>query len=48
MGNRISEINWDGKDIYNQKLGKGVYIYRIIVTSSTGQRAEATQKLYML
>ena len=48
MGNRISEIEWGGKDIYNQKLGKGVYIYRIIVTNYAGQRAEATQKLYML
>ena len=47
-GNRVSEIFWDGKDQYSEKLAKGVYIYRIIVTNSAGVRAEATQKLYLL
>ncbi len=47
-GNRSAEIDWDGKDLYSsEKLGRGVYIYRIIVTSANG-RAEATQKLYLL
>ena len=46
--NRSAEIDWDGKDLYSsEKLGRGVYIYRIIVTSNNG-RAEATQKLYLL
>lgn len=47
-GNRVSDIFWDGKDQYSEKLAKGVYIYRIIVTNSAGDRAEATQKLYLL
>jgi hypothetical protein len=47
-GNRVSEIFWDGKDQYSEKLAKGVYIYRIIVTNSAGARAEASQKLYLL
>ncbi len=47
-GNRSAEIEWDGKDLYSsEKLGRGVYIYRIIVTSNAG-KAEATQKLYLL
>ncbi|MBC7720909.1 MAG: T9SS type A sorting domain-containing protein, partial [Pedobacter sp.] len=47
-GNRSAEIDWDGKDLYSsEKLGRGVYIYRIIVTSNNG-KAEATQKLYLL
>ncbi len=48
VGNRSAEIDWDGKDLYgSEKLGRGVYIYRIIVTSNNG-KAEATQKLYLL
>jgi hypothetical protein len=48
QGNRVSEIEWNGKDRYSEKLAKGVYIYRIIVTNSAGARAESTQKLYLL
>lgn len=47
-GNRVCDIFWDGKDSYSEKVGKGVYIYRIIVFGLNGQRAEATQKLYIL
>jgi len=47
-GNRSAEIEWDGKDNFSsEKIGRGVYIYRIIVTSNNG-KAEATQKLYLL
>jgi hypothetical protein len=47
-GNRSAEIEWDGKDNYSsEKIGRGVYIYRIIVTSNSG-KAESTQKLYLL
>ncbi len=47
-GNRFTEIFWDGRDAYNEKLGKGVYIYRIIVTNTKNERAETVQKLYLL
>jgi hypothetical protein len=47
-GNRFTEIFWDGRDAYNEKLGKGVYIYRIIVTNTKNERAEVVQKLYLL
>jgi len=47
-GNRSAEIEWNGKDNFSsEKIGRGVYIYRIIVTSNSG-KAEATQKLYLL
>jgi hypothetical protein len=47
-GNRSAEIEWDGKDNFSsEKIGRGVYIYRIIVTSNSG-KAESTQKLYLL
>lgn len=47
-GNRSAEIEWDGKDNFSsEKIGRGVYIYRIIVTSNNG-KAETTQKLYLL
>ncbi len=48
VGNRSAEIEWDGKDNFSsEKVGRGVYIYRIIVTSNSG-KAESTQKLYLL
>ena len=48
IGNSVNDIEWDGKDRNSEKLGRGVYIYRIIVTNSAGLKAEATQKLYLL
>jgi hypothetical protein len=30
-GNRSSEILWDGRDEYGNKIGRGVYIYRLRV-----------------
>lgn len=47
-GTIVNDIEWDGKDRNSEKLGRGVYIYRIIVTNSAGLKAETTQKLYLL
>ena len=47
-GNRVNDIFWDGKDRFNQKLARGVYFYRIIVSSLFGHKAETTQKIYLL
>jgi len=47
-GNRSSEIDWDGRDDYGAKIGRGVYIYRLRVRSTDGNVAEAMQKLYIL
>jgi hypothetical protein len=52
-GNGISsisrDINWNGTDDYGNKIGKGVYIYKLKVKStSTGLETEKIEKLVIL
>lgn len=47
-GFRIDGINWDGKDEYGDKIGRGVYIYRVKVKSQEGAVAEKFEKLVIL
>ncbi|MBN9382071.1 MAG: type IX secretion system sortase PorU [Chitinophagaceae bacterium] len=47
-GNRSSEIDWDGRDDYGAKIGRGVYIYRLRVRSTDGSTVDVFQKLYIL
>ncbi len=47
-GFRIDGINWDGKDEYGDKIGRGVYIYRVKVKSQEGAIAEKFEKLVIL
>jgi flagellar hook assembly protein FlgD len=47
-GNRSSEIDWDGRDDYGAKIGKGVYIYRLRVRGQDGTTADVFEKLYIL
>ena len=43
------EITWDGKDDFGNKIGKGVYIYKLTVKSSTSnKKAEKIEKLVIL
>lgn len=43
------EITWDGKDDFGDRIGKGVYIYKLTVKSvSTGKSAEKYEKLVIL
>ncbi|WP_313808193.1 type IX secretion system sortase PorU [Flavobacterium sp.] len=43
------EIKWDGKDDFGDRIGKGVYVYRLTVRSSvTGKKAEKIEKLVIL
>ncbi|WP_046745186.1 type IX secretion system sortase PorU [Kordia zhangzhouensis] len=43
------DIVWDGKDDFGDKLGKGVYVYKITVKSPlTNQKVEKFEKLVIL
>ena len=43
------EIQWDGRDDFGDKLGKGVYVYKISVKNAfTNERAEKFEKLVIL
>jgi hypothetical protein len=41
-------IEWDGLDDYGQKIGRGVYVYNLRVSTPDGQVAEQTEKLVIL
>ena len=45
---RVSDLEWDGLDEFGDKIGKGVYIYRVTVKDSKGERAVKYQKLVLL
>lgn len=47
-GNRSSEIEWDGKDDYGSKIGRGIYIYRLRVRAADGSSVEKLEKLLLL
>ncbi len=47
-GSRVSNIAWDAKDEYGDKLARGVYVYRMKVKSSDGTIADKYQKLVIL
>lgn len=47
-GFRSQPIEWDGTDDYGDKIGRGVYIYRMYVRSSDGTSAEHYEKLVIL
>ena len=48
IGNRSDDIEWDGRDDVGARLGRGVYLYRMRVTSSDGQQVEKIEKLLIL
>jgi hypothetical protein len=47
-GNRSSDVEWDGRDEYGSKIGRGVYIYRLRVQTADGKAAEKLEKLFIL
>jgi flagellar hook assembly protein FlgD len=47
-GNRSCEVEWDGRDDYGGKLGRGVYIYRLRVRTMDGKSQEKLEKLLIL
>ncbi|MNR97439.1 hypothetical protein D3C72_286170 [compost metagenome] len=43
------EITWDGKDDFGDKIGKGVYVYKLTVRSNlTNKKSEKYEKLVIL
>jgi len=47
--NLFKGIIWDGKDDFGDRIGKGVYVYKITVKSTlTNQRVEKFEKLVIL
>lgn len=47
-GNRVSGLEWDGTDQYGDRLGNGVYLYKLSVKSAAGFSDHALQKLVIL
>lgn len=47
-GNRSSEVEWDGRDDYGRKIGRGVYVYRLRVKGPNGKTAEKWERLVIL
>ncbi len=47
-GYRSDPIDWDGLDDFGNRIGRGVYIYRIKVRSANGQTVEKFEKLVIL
>ncbi|MCB0762043.1 MAG: type IX secretion system sortase PorU [Flavobacteriales bacterium] len=47
-GYRSEGIVWDGKDDFGDKIGRGVYVYRVQVVTPEGQKAEQFEKLVIL
>ncbi len=47
-GTRVNDIEWDGKDELGDKLGNGVYIYKLSVKSASGFSDSKLQKIVIL
>lgn len=47
-GFRAEPLAWDGLDDSGDKLGRGVYVYRLHVTADDGDKAERFEKLVIL
>lgn len=42
------DIRWNGRDEYGDRIGKGVYVYKLKVRSGNGSTAEKIEKLVIL
>ncbi|MFT3885049.1 MAG: type IX secretion system sortase PorU [Flavobacteriales bacterium] len=47
-GFRSEPLAWDGLDDFGDKLGRGVYVYRLSITTPTGEEADKIEKLVIL
>jgi hypothetical protein len=44
-GNRFAGLRWDGRDEFGGRLGRGIYLYKLRVTSPGGQKKEVLEKM---
>lgn len=47
-GFRSEPLPWNGLDDQGDRIGRGVYVYRLSITTPTGERAEKLEKLVIL
>lgn len=47
-GFRADPIPWDGTDDFGDRIGKGVYVYKLSVRNEVGETAEKFEKLVIL
>jgi hypothetical protein len=47
-GSLSRTISWNGLDDFGSKIGKGVYVYKLNVTTETGIKAQKIEKLVIL
>jgi hypothetical protein len=47
-GYQPEAIQWDGRDDFGDKLGRGVYIYRLAILDINNKKAEKIEKLVIL
>jgi len=47
-GFRSEPLDWDGRDDVGDRIGRGVYVYRLSVATPDGERAEKFEKLVVL
>lgn len=47
-GFRNADLTWDGLDDYGDRIGRGVYVYRLKITDPDGKKAEKFEKLVIL
>lgn len=45
---RIGPINWDGRDQFGDRIGKGTYIYKVKATNGSGNTVEKFEKIVIL
>ena len=48
VGFRSEGIQWDGKDDFGNKIGRGVYFYKLAVRTSQGEKTDKIEKLLIL
>ncbi|MEO5571445.1 MAG: type IX secretion system sortase PorU [Bacteroidia bacterium] len=48
QGYRSDKIEWNGRDDFNDPIGRGVYIYRLKIKTTDGKTAEKIEKLVVL